>query len=546
MAQKKTAPKSIDYWLKRLEGHLDAEKLILNCCKMLMEVSQADRCSIMVLDANSEELFVRWAQGIRVKPYGTARFRVGEGLCGWVAKSQKPLFSFDLLKERRFMPAGSIKKNSYKPVKAILCLPLIHHGRTVGVLNLSSFSAKPAFQTARTRLSKRFLARLAQVISQATLLNEAEANSQRWRNIIKSASDTVAQVSHEVKTPLTLLMEGAQQLLDGYGGTLTPEQKERVVLIKNQSERMLRLVTELLDFSKIEAGRMVFHRKPVYLTQIIQEVRDRYEPLINPRRLVLQLSSVPAVYGDPTRLAQVLENLLTNAVKFTPPEGIITIRLEAKGRCAELSVMDDGIGISKREQRRLFEKFFQPRTPAHVNMRGTGLGLAIIKEVVQMHGGTVRVKSEPGKGTAFLVGLPLYTPAFALTEEFRVLREQASRQGLALACQLFQADPHPLVMWQEVKELIQRHVAKEDKVLINPDGGLILLSVMDPAGLQSMRRRLEEVCRQHPELFPPASVRWGWAWVPEEGTELPLILELAKSRSKENLFLPKNLAGSHS
>src|SRR5262245_24601918 len=131
--RRKTAPRvSLDGWLRRLEGQLDVEALVLDCCKALMELSGADRCSIMVLDSGTDELIVRWAQGVRVKPYGKSRFRVGEGLCGWVARSQKPLFSFDVVKERRFMPQPAAGGGRFKQVKSIHCVPLIHHGRTIG------------------------------------------------------------------------------------------------------------------------------------------------------------------------------------------------------------------------------------------------------------------------------------------------------------------------------------------------------------------------------------------------------------------------------
>ncbi len=357
--------------------------------------------------------------------------------------------------------------------------------------------------------------------------------------MVKTASNTVAQVSHEVRTPLTLIMEGTQQLLDGYIGKLTTGQEERLNVIKSQAGRMLKLVTELLDLSRIEAGRMALYRRSVDLTELIEEVKARYEPLIFPREMNLKLGPVPEVYGDRNRLSQVIENLLTNAVKFTPPDGSITFTLEVRGQSAELAVSDTGIGISKKEQRRLFEKFFQPKRMAGVNERGTGLGLVIVKEIVQLHGGTVRVDSEPGKGAAFTVSIPLYTPSFALTEEYRVVREQAAREGSALAFQLFQGEPNGQIMWQEVKELLQRHVSKEDRVLVNPGGGLVILSITDPSGLQAMRHRLDELFRAHSGIVHSSSIRWGWAWVPEEGIELAHVLRLAQNRAKDNLVISR-------
>ena len=524
--------------LEKLEDQLRVEDLILSSCRVLMELSSADRCSIMVLDTSTDELMVRWAQGIRVKPYGTARFRVGEGLCGWVARAQKPLFSFDMMKERRFIPR-QIPSKRFKQVKSIHCLPLVHQGRTVGVVNLSSFSSRSSFRRGGRCLSKVFLDRLAQVIHQAVLLQEAQAISDRWRSIVKNASDSISQVSHEVRTPLAIILESASQLLGGFGGTPTEEQKKRLVIIQRQGDRMLRLANQMLDVSRIEAGRVSLYRKPVRLAEIIEDIRRRYEPLIAPRQVFLEMGDAPTVYGDPVRLGQVVENLLINAVKFTPPEGAIRISLEARGRSVEMAVADTGVGIDKKEQRRLFDKFFQPKIPTNLSLRGTGFGLILVKDIVQMHGGTVRLDSEHDRGTRFIISLPMYTPIFALTEEFRLLREQAAREGLSLVCQLFDIDSGPLVLWQEVRELLQKHVSKEDRVLINPDGGLVVLAVMERDGLQPMRQRLEQVLCDHPELLSPSSVRWGWAWVPEEANELPALLGLAKSRMRGDFSLAK-------
>lgn len=525
--------KAADRWLEKLEAHLDLEPLMEGCCRALLELTGADRCSIMILDSDTDQLVVRWAHGSRAKPKGHAlKFRMGEGLCGWVARSQKSFCSLDASREPRFVPQSASKKN-FRPVKALCCVPLVVEGRTVGVVNLSSFKPSRRFLWTQSAAAKHFLDRLARVIAQTTLMREAQAVSQRLRRQAKATSETVAQVSHEVRTPLALINEASQQLIDGLAGPLSDDQAVLARMVKAQANRMLQLVTELLDLSRIEAGRFALQREPMDPAEVIREVRERYELLVAPRELRLELEPVPHVYGDRTRLAQIIENLLTNAVKFTPSDGKITLRLKARGRCAELTVADSGIGIAPKEQRRLFEKFSQLKVPGQMNVRGTGLGLAIVKEIVQLHGGSVRVESQLGKGAAFTVSLPVYNASFAITEEFRVMREQAARDGRVLAVQLLQAKPGRRVPAERLAGLLKTLVARQDRVVENPSGGVVLFSILEAEGLEAFRNRIREALKSQAEELQLSDLAWGWALAPREETTLPGVLELARRRANE-------------
>lgn len=520
-------------WLTRLGAQLEMEPLMQGCCRALLELSGAHRCSIMVLESDTEHLSVRWAHGSRVQPkVGKLRFRVGEGLCGWVARSQKAFCSVDATKEPRFLPQDR-KDRHFRPVRTLCCLPLVVEGRTVGVVNLSSFSSSKKFNWIRTPSARQFLNRLSRVIAQATLLHEAQAVTERLRQQAKTTSETVAQVSHEVRTPLALILEGSQQLLDGLTGALQPLQRDQVGRIWAQADRMLKLVTELLDLSRIEAGRLALERGEMDLAEVVRDVVDRYGVLVAPRKLNFEVDSVPAIYGDRNRLTQVLENLVTNAVKFTPAHGSITIALATHGRWAQLAVSDTGVGIAPKDRKRLFEKFSQLKVPSSLGARGTGLGLTIVKEVTHLHGGTVHVASKPGKGTTFIVTLPLYNPTFAIGEEFRVLREQAAREGRALAVQLLllRAEPDEKVAFRKLKELIGRQVSREDRILESPGEGILILSVMDPEGLPMMRDRIKQVLQAHPGEVPPSGFRWGGVLVPKEETTLQGVWALARERA---------------
>ena len=158
------------------------------------------------------------------------------------------------------------------------------------------------------------------------------------------------------------------------------------------------------------------------------------------------------------------------------------------------------------------------------------MGLAIVKEITQLHGGSVRVESQSGKGATFTVSFPFYNPSFALTEEFRVMREQASREGRSLAFQLLQAKPGRKMPAVAV-ELLKQQISREDRILENPGGGILLLSVLDAEGFQAMRRRIQDFLNAQPEAAEFSELGWGWALVPREETTLPGVLELARRRA---------------
>ena len=137
------------------------------------------------------------------------------------------------------------------------------------------------------------------------------------------------------------------------------------------------------------------------------------------------------------------------------------------------------------------------------------MGLTIVKEVVQLHGGSVRVESAQGKGTAFIVSLPVYGASFALTEEFRVMREQAAREGRVLAVQLLQGKPGKTMPAEKIVKLLKEQVSREDRILENPSGGILILSVLDAEGFQPMRLRIRELLSAHPEEVRSSDLAWG-------------------------------------
>lgn len=224
--------------------------------------------------------------------------------------------------------------------------------------------------------------------------------------------DFVANVSHELKTPLTSIQGFAQAILDGAAGDEAGRQHAAQV-IYDESDRLRRLVEELLDMARIESGQLTFKREPVDLNRLLGAVAER----MNVRaaeasiRLIQRLPALPGIIGDGDRLAQVFTNLVDNAIKHTPAAGQVTLWGEAAPGWVTIHVDDTGEGIPPDELSRIFERFYQlDKARAGGKARGVGLGLAISRQIVEGHGGRLAAQSALGKGSRFSVQLPIARP----------------------------------------------------------------------------------------------------------------------------------------
>ncbi len=218
--------------------------------------------------------------------------------------------------------------------------------------------------------------------------------------------DFVANVSHELKTPLTSIQGFAQAMLDG--AAASPEALHRSArIIFDEAERMRRLVEELLDLARLDAGAGAMQRAPVDLGLILQSMADRFAPRAAEKRIGLTVNAgtLPSLIGDSDRLAQVFTNLVDNALKHTPTGGHVTLGASPAPGGVEVIVRDSGLGIPAEDLSRIFERFYQvDKSRAHAG--GAGLGLAIAKGIVETHGGKISVHSVVGAGTTFRVFLP--------------------------------------------------------------------------------------------------------------------------------------------
>ncbi len=254
--------------------------------------------------------------------------------------------------------------------------------------------------------------RRAEAVMKEALWRE-QRTVDRLQELERSKSALVANVSHELRTPMTSVIGYTDMLLDGDAGDLTPAQRRLAEPAARNGHRLMGLVEELLTMAQLDAG-IQLNPVPTDLKIIAEHARETLQSALNDRDLTMSMllpSGPILVLGDADHLERVVLNLLTNALKFTPDGGQVSLTLGRDDAEAHLEVSDTGIGIPAQEVDKIFDKFFGSSTTLESAIPGTGLGLSIVKDLVLAHGGTIRCRSAVGRGTTFLFVLPLLTSA---------------------------------------------------------------------------------------------------------------------------------------
>lgn len=257
------------------------------------------------------------------------------------------------------------------------------------------------------KVAERRLRETAAALEQVN--RELEAARDRAERESRFKSRFLASMSHELRTPLNAIIGFSELLAERIPGPLEPTQAEYVDNVLQSGRHLLTLVNDILDLSKIEAGRMELHRERTTLGAVVDAVQGVAAALAARKKLLLEVRlepGLPELDVDPLRVKQVLFNLVSNAVKFTPAGGRVRLGARAEDGWVCVEVEDSGIGIRAEDLPRLFREFEQIEPETGDKPEGTGLGLALVQRFVHMHGGSVEVRSEPGKGSVFSVRLP--------------------------------------------------------------------------------------------------------------------------------------------
>ncbi|HKS29187.1 MAG TPA: ATP-binding protein [Pyrinomonadaceae bacterium] len=237
-------------------------------------------------------------------------------------------------------------------------------------------------------------------------LNEANA---KLRELSEMKEEFLALTTHDLRSPLTVISGVISFFTSGRLGELTPEQHNMVAMMERNAQSLIELVNDLLDASKLESGTMRLELASIELRGLLDELRETMEPLAREKGLRMDEelpADLPLIEADRAKLRRILVNLVSNAIKFTSRGGRVTMRAAREDGYIRISVSDTGVGIAPDDVKRLFDKYEQARSRATRGEKGTGLGLYITKQLVELHGGEIKVESEVGKGSTFSFTIP--------------------------------------------------------------------------------------------------------------------------------------------
>jgi signal transduction histidine kinase len=331
----------------------------------------------------------------------TPDVRMGEGVAGRTFAQMKPLIINDY---------PSWDNATLSGISAGLCgvlsVPLIRSGTPLGVLLIRSYDPTTKFTDDDLRLLTLFGDQAAAAFVTAEAFERQRRAVEELERLNKAKSDFVTVVSHEFRTPLTGIRGFSEMMCDE--DFSVAEMKEFAADINREAQRLTRLINEMLDLARMESGRMRLNLEQVDLNAIVEEVAERTRPTAPEHPIRLELDRLlPPLTGDRDKLVQVVTNLVSNAVKYSPLGGQILIRSRVDGDVAHVAVQDQGMGIPADALEMVFERYARIESGAGRLIQGTGLGLPIVRQIVELHGGRTWVESTLGQGSVFQFTLPL-------------------------------------------------------------------------------------------------------------------------------------------
>ena len=384
----------------RLTSTLDLDRMLEFAAEAIQKNFTYFDVTIFMVDNESKDIVLVAHAGNYVDflPHGY-RQKPGNGIVGWVGMYGEKILANDVSTDNRYLAFAYHNTNSE------LAIPIKVGAEVVGVLNIEDTKLH-AFDETDVLVLNTLCDQLGSAIHNATLYNEVKESNKKLLELDKLKSDFVGIVSHDFRTPLSSIMLAAKSLIKKDFVATNQHFKEYLGIIIDQATKLSQLAEDTLTITKMESGQLSYYFKLVNIETLVKEAVSMVK-FSNRHQLQYNIElDASFVKGDQSKLRQVLLNLVSNAVKYSPRGGMIEISVVNHGNEEILlSVKDNGIGIPENQLERLFQKFSRVDSAEVSNIKGSGLGLWISREIIKAHGGKIWVESEAGVGSAFMFTL---------------------------------------------------------------------------------------------------------------------------------------------
>lgn len=390
---------------------LDPQELLETIANLTRDNFGLYHAHIYLFDAERDALVLAAGSGEVGKMMVAAKHQIPlsqpTSLVARAARTRQGVIVNDVTLDAGFLPNPLLPETLSE-----MAVPIIAGNELIGVLDVQD-DVVNRFKEQDVQIQMTLARQIGIALSNARLYQEQLKTAERLREVDRLKSEFLASMSHELRTPLNSIIGYAEVLLDGIDGELNDEMREDVNAIHSSGKLLLTLINDILDLAKIEAGQMELEYNEIDLDEFVNRAINSAQILLKDRPIELKgyvdENCPPTIYADEVRLQQIVNNLLSNAAKFTE-EGSITLKVETYSEGVHFSVTDTGIGIAPDKLDVIFERFRQADQSSTRRAGGTGLGLDITRSLVHMHGGEITVTSELGKGSTFSFTIPYERP----------------------------------------------------------------------------------------------------------------------------------------
>lgn len=373
-----------------LSSTLDLQALLRLVIEVATELTDTEVGSILLVDKKTGELHFAAATGAAAGNSQHVVVPMEGSIAGWIVQNGQPLIIDDVQSDRRFF--RGVDRSTNFLTRSMLGVPLVTKGKVIGALEAINKRGERPYTDQDVAVMQALASQAAVAIENARLFQQ---------------SDVVAEIMHELKTPL-MAVTAASELLSR-PDLLEDKRMELLRMIRQEAMRLSKMTQAYLELARLESGRAHIRRERVDLLRLVEDVVALQQAQANGRQVTIRTrlpAENPAVVGDEDRLKQVLLNLVSNAIKYNVVGGRIVVEVTVQGEEVVLAVMDTGKGIAPENLARLFERFYRvPDSEGY--SEGTGLGLSIARKILEEHGGRIEVESEVGRGTVFRCVLPV-------------------------------------------------------------------------------------------------------------------------------------------